>query len=100
MLLLVNNTKNAKGILTGKFFEYMASGSPILAIGPEDGELAEIISKTATGFISGFENEIQLEQNILKLFKGENIIRNEVEVNKFNRKELTKQLCEVLSALN
>ncbi|MGZ3901061.1 MAG: glycosyl transferase family 1, partial [Bacteroidia bacterium] len=43
LLLLVNNTKNAKGILTGKFFEYMASKVPVLAIGPVNGDLAKII---------------------------------------------------------
>ena len=68
LLLLINNTKNAKDILTGKFFEYMASGSPILAIGPIDGELADIIKQTQTGLISNFEDEITLEKNILNLF--------------------------------
>ena len=32
LLLLVNNALNAKGILTGKLYEYLASGRPILAI--------------------------------------------------------------------
>ena len=34
LLLVLNRTHNAKGILTGKFFEYMASGRPIIMIGP------------------------------------------------------------------
>ena len=33
LLLLINNTPNAKGILTGKLFEYLASGRPVWAIG-------------------------------------------------------------------
>ena len=44
LLLLINNTPNAKGILTGKFFEYLSSGRPILAIGPPDGEAAVPVS--------------------------------------------------------
>ena len=67
LLLLVNNTKNAKGILTGKFFEYMASGTPILAIGPVDGDLAEIIHETNTGLISEFNDEVKLKQNLLQM---------------------------------
>jgi glycosyltransferase involved in cell wall biosynthesis len=43
LLLFVNNSPNAKGILTGKIFEYMASGRPILAIGPKDGDTAIIL---------------------------------------------------------
>lgn len=45
LLLVVNDAVNAKGIVTGKVFEYMANGRPILAIGPSDGDLAEIMYK-------------------------------------------------------
>ena len=100
LLLLINNTKNAKDILTGKFFEYMASGSPILAIGPIDGELADIIKQTQTGLISNFEDEITLEKNILNLFVNQSIKTNGEEVIKYSREELTKKLCELLNELN
>lgn len=100
LLLLINNTKNAKDILTGKFFEYMASGSPILAIGPIDGELADIIKQTQTGLISNFEDEITLEKNILNLFVNQSIQTNGEEVIKYSREELTKKLCELLNELN
>ncbi len=100
LLLLINNTKNAKDILTGKFFEYMASGSPILAIGPLDGELADIIKQTQTGLISNFEDEITLEKNILNLFVNQSIQTNGEEVIKYSREELTKKLCKLLNELN
>ena len=100
LLLLINNTKNAKDILTGKFFEYMASGSPILAIGPIEGELADIIKQTQTGLISNFEDEITLEKNILNLFVNQSIQTNGEEVIKYSREELTKKLCELLNELN
>jgi len=100
LLLLINNTKNAKDILTGKFFEYMASGSPILAIGPIDGELADIIKQTQTGLISNFEDEITLEKNILNLFVNQSMQTNGEEVIKYSREELTKKLCELLNELN
>jgi len=100
LLLLINNTKNAKDILTGKFFEYMASGSPILAIGPIDGELADIIKQTQTGLISNFDDEITLEKNILNLFVNQSIQTNGEEVINYSREELTKKLCELLNELN
>jgi hypothetical protein len=100
LLLLVNNTKNAKGILTGKFFEYMSAKAPILAIGPTDGDLAEIINKTQTGLISGFNDEQGLEKNILDFFNGKVSARNEAEVDKYSRRSLTQQLCELLKRLN
>lgn len=100
LLLLVNNTKNARGILTGKFFEYMASGAPILVIGPPDGDLAAILKKTSSGLISDFDDAAQLEQNILGYFKGESPVPDRAEVERYSRAELTRALCSLLDQLD
>lgn len=99
LLLLVNRTKNAKGILTGKFFEYLASPAPVLAIGPVDGDLAAIIRPTNGGLISDFDDAATLEANILSYFNGEAPVKNKAEVEKYSRRELTRQLCELLDGL-
>ncbi|MBA3682315.1 MAG: glycosyl transferase family 1 [Bacteroidetes bacterium] len=99
LLLLVNNTKNAKGILTGKFFEYLSAKAPVLAIGPTDGDLAKIIKETNSGLISDFTDEVSLEKNILAYFNGKASEANTVEVNKYSRKELTRELCLLLDKL-
>jgi hypothetical protein len=44
LLLSVNDTANAKGVLTSKVFEYLAVGRPILAFGPKDGDVAQVLS--------------------------------------------------------
>jgi hypothetical protein len=46
LLLIIPNTENNKGILTGKLFEYIATGNPIIYIGPEYGDAVEILNKT------------------------------------------------------
>jgi glycosyltransferase involved in cell wall biosynthesis len=99
LLLLVNHTKNARGILTGKFFEYMAARVPIIAIGPEDGDLAKILQETNTGLISGFEDEETLKKNILAYFSGHTTTRNEAQVARYSRWELTRKLCALLDAM-
>lgn len=43
LLLSVNDTPNAKGVLTSKLFEYLAVGRPILAVGPADGDVARVL---------------------------------------------------------
>lgn len=98
-LLLVNKTPNAKSILTGKFFEYLSAGAPILAIGPPDGDLANILNETKAGMISDFEDPALLKKNILELFNGHNLTRNEEEIKKYSRKNLTKKLAEILNDL-
>jgi glycosyltransferase involved in cell wall biosynthesis len=100
LLLLVNRSANSKGILTGKFYEYMASGRPILAIGPTDGELAGTIRKTNTGLISDFEDEKKLEAHILALYAGAQPLAVANEVAEYSRKRLTEKLCLLLDSMS
>ncbi len=99
LLLLVNNTKNAKGILTGKVFEYMASGVPILTIGPSDGDLANILKITSSGLLSDFNDEKLLEEHIMALYLGKELKPNKREIDKYSRRNLTQELCKVLTEL-
>jgi len=48
LLLLLIEPQRARGILTGKVFEYLASGTPVLAIAPP-GEAAELIEEARAG---------------------------------------------------
>jgi len=75
LLLCINNVPSARGIITGKIFEYLQAKRPILAIGPEDGDAAEILKNTNSGSIFGFENKQKLKQHILELYKDIKKIR-------------------------
>lgn len=44
LLLSVNDTANAKGVLTSKVFEYLSVGRPILGVGPADGDIARVLN--------------------------------------------------------
>lgn len=102
LFLPINNTQNAKGIITGKLFEYLAAGRPVLGIGPVDGDAAEIINDTKAGMISGFGDNNRLKNNILALYhdykKGELQI-NAGDVSKYSRKKLTEELVKLLNGL-
>lgn len=94
LLLMVNDSPNSRGIITGKVFEYMASKRPILVIGPEDGDLATIINQTQSGYVCGFNNEIKLEESVLKLFNNKNDINSNSKI--YSRENLTKKLSSIL----
>jgi len=98
-LLLVNQTPNAKSILTGKFFEYLSAGAPVLAIGPVDGDVAFILKETKAGMISDFNDHTNLKKNVLALFQSQKIIRDEDAIKEYSRKNLTKKLSEILNEL-
>ena len=103
LLLFVNNTPNAKGILTGKIFEYMASGRPILCIGPEDGDSARILNETQTGITIDFNDKERMKYVILDLMKkhqeNQLVTKNSTAIEQYSRRNLTKKYAELLNGL-
>ena len=103
LLLFVNNTPNAKGILTGKIFEYMASGRPILCIGPEDGDSARILNETRTGVTADFNDKEKMKEIILDYIKNYNekqsVTVDTDAVEKYSRRSLAKEYVQLLNQI-
>ena len=99
LLLAINKVPSAKGIITGKIFEYLQAKRPILAIGPEDGDLAEILKNTNAGAIVDFDDAVKMKKNIIDLYqryKVGNLTVNSKNIEKYHRKEVTKQVSVIL----
>ena len=52
LLLIPEAGGRGKGVLSGKVFEYLAVGRPILAVVPPDGAAAELIQETGAGIVA------------------------------------------------
>ena len=52
LLLIPEAGGRGKGVLSGKVFEYIAVGRPILAVVPPDGAAAELIRETGAGVVA------------------------------------------------
>ena len=101
LLLFVNRVPSAKGILTGKIFEYLQAKRPILAIGPKDGDLEEVIRKTSAGIVVDFDDKIALKSEILKnyrLYKTNKLIANSKHINDYQVRNICGKLAEVIKA--
>ncbi len=99
LLLSINQVPSAKGIITGKIFEYLQAKRPILAIGPEDGDAAMILNHSKAGKIFGFKNKSALKVYILELYsqyKQGVLNDNTNNIEKYHRKNLTNKLAEVI----
>lgn len=100
LLLAVNNVPSAKQILTGKVFEYLNANRPILAIAPEDGDLANLICATKSGFVVDFDNKSKLKTLILDLYNkfksNEGLHIQSENINQYHRKNLTKKVSEII----
>jgi glycosyltransferase involved in cell wall biosynthesis len=102
LLLLINNTPNAKMILTGKFFEYMAAHRPILCIGPSDGDAVQILKETNSGLQSDFQDVKKIKENILnfyQLYKNQELSSDIKNIENYSRKWLTNRLVNVLNGI-
>ena len=99
LLLVVNQSPNAKGILTGKVFEYLASGRPLMAIGPEDGDLAILLQEFFQEEVMDYYNKTRMKSAILDLYQSYtqgnslNVLR---DVSTFSRKSQSKQISAIV----
>jgi len=102
LLLLINNTPNAKGILTGKIFEYLGSGRPILSIGPEDGDAAVILRNADAGQTADYHNEEAMKRildDYFIRFSEQRLESNTGNRLKYSRKELTREIAGILDEM-
>ena len=102
LLLLINDTPNARMILTGKFFEYLAAGRPILCIGPSDGDAATILRDTDAGTLIDYSDTAAMKRAILDYhaaFRNGTLKVESRNIGQYSRKELTGRLAGVLDAI-
>ncbi len=102
LLLLIPNVIKSEGILTGKLFEYLTAKRPILALGPEQGDLSEVLKITNSGVVVNFDNPKKLKMEIAALYnayKKGNLKVASKNIEQFHRKELTHKLATIIKSL-
>jgi hypothetical protein len=97
LLLLINNTENAKVNIPGKLFEYIASGKKVLSVSAGDSDAAKLIYEEELGINITYDQEIDLVV-LDKFIKSEQKIETSQQ-ERFSRKTLTSKLVKILEAL-
>ncbi|MCC1484597.1 glycosyltransferase family 4 protein [Winogradskyella immobilis] len=103
LLLIEIDSETTKAIIPGKLFEYMQSKTPILALGPNDSDVEQIIKTTNTGTYFNYNSKAALKNQILsyyKMYKKESLKACPIGIEKYSRKQITKQLSELILANN
>ncbi|MEP2279326.1 MAG: glycosyl transferase family 1, partial [Maribacter sp.] len=99
LLLVEIDSQDTIGIIPGKLFEYMAAKRPILGVGPKNWKVASIVTKTETGQVFEYSDEIELKNVLLSWFqqfqKGE-LQTTSSNIEQYSRRELTRKLVEYI----
>ncbi len=101
LLLIEINSEDTKSIIPGKLFEYMVSGRPIIAIGPNGSDFAEIIANTNTGVFFDYSEKMKLKSVLLGFynqFLEGKLQSNAVGLQQYSRKSLTEKLAQLLTS--
>ena len=99
LLLIEINSPDTKSILPGKLFEYMVSERPIIAIGPNGSDFAEIITNTNTGIFVNYDQKEKLKNTITAYynqFLEGKLKSNAVGLQQYSRRNLTEKLSHLI----
>lgn len=106
LLLSINNYGaeengffSPKATLTGKLFEYLAAQRPILMIGPEDGQAADVLSSNPIHRIVGFGQTESMYQALKSMFEQRKTLHSIVADERFSRKTLTGKMVKLFEKL-
>lgn len=96
LLFLGHDTALTKGVLTGKIFEYLVSGRPIIAMGiGRDCSAGQLIEQSNAGVVCG--NDIELIKAVIrKSIAGWSPEPNRDVIGMYSRDKLVARLCDVL----
>jgi len=103
LLLPLNNVPNIDGVIPGKMYEYIGAKRPIICIGKEDGDAADIIHETQSGIVVGFKDKIKLKTELLDFYnqyKSGGINLKSQDYLRYSRRELASKIANILNTLN
>jgi glycosyltransferase involved in cell wall biosynthesis len=98
LLIVASEGYHTSGIVTGKLFEYLASGRPVLALAPKENIVADIVRSANAGLTVSSENVEPIKDAILELYnmwKEGKSIKEKGDISIYDRRFLTQRLAQI-----
>lgn len=98
-LLVLHGYKDAEGYLPGKLFEYLATGIPVLGIGPVHGDAAAFLTETRLGEMVDADDPSEILSVIDRFYswwKSGNPLPPVLHREQYSRQYLTRDLTKLL----
>ncbi|MEL6632633.1 MAG: glycosyltransferase [Bacteroidota bacterium] len=104
LLLIIPDIVNIKGHLSGKIFEYLATGNRIISIGPADGDAAAILEECNIGktFERNQQDEVAayIQMAYEEFQAGTKVAVDPEEVQRYSREKQAEKVSEIIKGLN
>jgi glycosyltransferase involved in cell wall biosynthesis len=99
LLLILTGYKNAEGYLPGKVFEYLATGLPVMGVGPIPGDAASLLQETQAGIMCSSDDGDGIQKALLHAFDAWKnspvpIVKNNNSF-KYSRRGITQELVKL-----
>jgi glycosyltransferase involved in cell wall biosynthesis len=103
LLIVAVGGYETSGIVTGKLFEYLFSGRPILALAPKNSIVANIIQSANAGLVVSSDTEA-IKNGILEFYEQWTegklaATTNTAVIERYNRKVLTHKLAQIFEKI-
>jgi glycosyltransferase involved in cell wall biosynthesis len=100
LVLVLTGYKDAEGYMPGKLFEYLATGLPVLGVGPENGDAASLLRETNAGSMIDGNHSKAIQDFLSGQFerwqKGAPVAQRG-GFTKYSRREITQQLTHLFA---
>lgn len=101
LLLVLHGYKDAEGYMPGKLFEYIATGLPVIGVGPTNGDAASLLGHAGVGKMIDAQDVDAIKTAVLGIFdkwKKAESLQNAHAASHYSRKSLTQALTTLLKS--
>lgn len=103
-VVLIADRPGAKAAMTGKLYEYLATGLPALVLGPADGEAAKLVTSLSAGWVAPPHDVTAICDRLVALAgaKADGSLGDRTApaaVAQYERRALTGELAAILNAV-
>lgn len=101
LLLILTGYKDAEGYMPGKLFEYLATGVPVLGVGPDNGDAAALLNETNAGEMIPENDPDKISSVVMEMYQRwrnrEAPVGGNRNIEQYSRKGVTMKLSGVLA---
>lgn len=101
LLLMTIIKRTDEEIISGKIFEYLGSGKPVLMVTSDDGYVSGLIKRLGRGTVHRYDDPSDIKSGILEAYdayrRDEAVHHDPLSLPQFDRKNLAFELAKVLN---